>query len=173
MNNNYSGGSNEYILQTTAYSGGQAFLSIGYQGLNGKIFYYQGGVANAGTSVVNTGNWVKADLVFVSSSQVILYVNGKSEPIAQPTGAFTLNSSVIRIGKLDASQIYNGLADELRESNVIRSASWIATEYANQNAPSTFESIAGEETQAVTTFNSTWYSSAWGIGSRLSLTIAK
>ena len=55
-----------------------------------------------------------------------------------------------------------GSIDDVRVSNVARTSDWIKTEYANQSAPATFESIAGEETQQGTTFNSTWYSSAWG-----------
>lgn len=39
---------------------------------------------------------------------------------------------------------FNGIMDELRISNVVRSADWIATEYANQNSPSTFYTIHPE-----------------------------
>jgi hypothetical protein len=38
----------------------------------------------------------------------------------------------------------NGIIDEMRVSNVIRSADWIATEYNNQSSPSTFYSISAE-----------------------------
>jgi hypothetical protein len=40
---------------------------------------------------------------------------------------------------------FTGMADEGRISNVARSAPWIATEYNNQNSPSTFVSIGGQE----------------------------
>ena len=40
--------------------------------------------------------------------------------------------------------------DEIRFSNIARSADRIATEYANQNSPSTFETAAGQETAPAT-----------------------
>jgi len=39
----------------------------------------------------------------------------------------------------------NGILDEVRIATVERSASWIATEYANQTAPQTFYAIGAEE----------------------------
>ena len=38
-----------------------------------------------------------------------------------------------------------GTVDEFRVSGTARSASWIATEYSNQNSPSTFFSVGGQE----------------------------
>jgi MSHA biogenesis protein MshQ len=35
--------------------------------------------------------------------------------------------------------------DEVRISSTARSAGWIATEYSNQNAPSTFLAIGAQE----------------------------
>ncbi|MHA2343272.1 MAG: DUF2341 domain-containing protein, partial [Candidatus Hodarchaeales archaeon] len=39
---------------------------------------------------------------------------------------------------------FEGLFDEIRVSNIVRSANWITTEYANQNDPSSFYSIGPE-----------------------------
>jgi RHS repeat-associated protein len=39
------------------------------------------------------------------------------------------------------SEYFNGVIDEIRLSKVPRTADWIATEYANENSPSTFYSI--------------------------------
>jgi hypothetical protein len=39
-----------------------------------------------------------------------------------------------------------GTIDELRISTAARSASWIATEYANQSSPGTFYSVGPEQT---------------------------
>jgi hypothetical protein len=36
---------------------------------------------------------------------------------------------------------FNGIIDEVRISNIARNASWIATEYANMNSPSTFYEV--------------------------------
>jgi hypothetical protein len=43
------------------------------------------------------------------------------------------------------STYFNGLIDEVRLSRVDRSAGWISTEYNNQNNPSGFYSVGGEE----------------------------
>jgi hypothetical protein len=40
---------------------------------------------------------------------------------------------------------FTGSLDEVQLSNSVRSAQWIATEYANQNSPSTFYSVGNEE----------------------------
>jgi hypothetical protein len=40
----------------------------------------------------------------------------------------------------------NGILDEVRLSNAVRSAGWIATEYANQNSPQTFYTVGPEQT---------------------------
>jgi hypothetical protein len=40
---------------------------------------------------------------------------------------------------------FNGVIDEVRASNSVRTAPWIATEYANQYSPSTFYAVGTEE----------------------------
>jgi hypothetical protein len=49
------------------------------------------------------------------------------------------------IGSRNNSQPWNGKIDELRISNIARSVDWIMTEFRNQNSPSTFYSVGGEE----------------------------
>ncbi len=41
---------------------------------------------------------------------------------------------------------FSGLVDEVRISNVARSADWITTEYNNQSAPASFYTVGSEET---------------------------
>ncbi len=48
------------------------------------------------------------------------------------------------IGGLTTSYDFIGAIDEVRVSNVARSSDWIATEYANQSAPSTFFTLSPE-----------------------------
>src|SRR3712207_7605427 len=43
-----------------------------------------------------------------------------------------------------SSAFLNGNLDEFRLSSTFRSADWIATEYENQNSPTTFYSISPE-----------------------------
>lgn len=43
------------------------------------------------------------------------------------------------------TRYWSGKIDELRFSNVVRAAVWVTTEYNNQNAPTTFYTIAAQE----------------------------
>jgi hypothetical protein len=43
--------------------------------------------------------------------------------------------------------LFNGLLDELRVSNIARSAGWIATQYNNQSNPATFLSVGAQSAQ--------------------------
>ena len=49
----------------------------------------------------------------------------------------------MHFGKNDiiGGQYFNGSLDEVRISNTVRSADWIATEYNNQSSPSAFYTI--------------------------------
>ena len=51
----------------------------------------------------------------------------------------------------------DGAVDEIRVSNISRSAAWITTEYNNQNSTSTFESFGPQQRYNPTT----WYDSGW------------
>jgi len=60
---------------------------------------------------------------------------------------------------------FAGKIDEVRISSTARSADWIATEYANQNSPSTFATISGEVGKDNYTYQvapAGWYDMAWG-----------
>ena len=107
-----------------------------------------------------TGSWHYLIGAY-DGSNVIVYVDGVAGTPAAQTGNIINTATGMVIGR-NPSYSLNGSIAEARISSTARIPSWIATEYQNQSAPSTFETIAGEETQAVTTFNSTWYSSAWG-----------
>lgn len=70
------------------------------------------------------------------------YINGAADgtPTAA-TGSPDNNAISLGVGIYNPSVPSNpfaGVLDEVRLSNVARSAGWIATEYANQNAPDTF-----------------------------------
>ena len=56
----------------------------------------------------------------------------------------TLNACTIGSYIDGASDIMLGSLDEIRVSNTVRSADWIATEYNNQSSPATFYTLGGE-----------------------------
>src|SRR5213076_2975691 len=77
-------------------------------------------------------------------TNVQLYVNGTLA--AGPTAyAYSLGSTYARIGSDNATDWFNGTIDEARLSNASRSADWIATEYNNQNSPSTFYNVGSAQ----------------------------
>ncbi|HET8574927.1 MAG TPA: LamG-like jellyroll fold domain-containing protein [Candidatus Paceibacterota bacterium] len=90
-----------------------------------------------------------------SSSDRRLYVNGVPEATATDTDPFPTSVDSLGVGALIRSYgtysnvYYAGGVGEIRISSVARSAEWIATAYANQGSPATFETIGNEEEVAV------------------------
>lgn len=64
-----------------------------------------------------------------------------------------------------APNIFPGKIDEVRVSNIVHSADWIATEYNNQSSPSTFYTV-GSTTATITNLSP----SAGGIGASATIT---
>jgi hypothetical protein len=84
------------------------------------------------------------------SGQTAFYVNGSavSADVGAISGNITSNSSTARIGNRDdLTRQFTGKIDEMRISNTVRSASWVATEYNNQSSPPSFYSIGSEATK--------------------------
>ena len=69
------------------------------------------------------------------------YLNGVLKGQAG-SGVWSSGSSLAFGTRADyGGQIFSGELDELRVSNIVRSADWIATEYNNQSNPSAFYSM--------------------------------
>ena len=65
---------------------------------------------------------------------------------ATPDGTAGTNTTDLYIGNNSAAtRSFDGLVDEVRISNTILTADWIATEHDNQEDPSTFYSVGQEE----------------------------
>jgi prepilin-type N-terminal cleavage/methylation domain-containing protein len=147
--------------QTTATSV-QYIVSKGGSGLNGYGFGMSGacgagklclekwGLANIslGTYPTSTiGTFHQITIVgssTLTTGYIDALVNGTSS-------AGTLNFGVqdFIIGKLSPNANYwYGAIDEVRVSTVIRSPSWILTEYNNQSSPSTFYAVGSETTNS-------------------------
>ncbi|MHA2334888.1 MAG: DUF2341 domain-containing protein, partial [Candidatus Hodarchaeales archaeon] len=83
-----------------------------------------------------------------------LYVNGLWVQQVEVVGADILTVSCIG-GTDNLARMVDGMIDEVRVSNVVRSADWITTGYNNQYDPNNFLSVDAEEV----------YSSWWSDGS--------
>jgi Tfp pilus assembly protein PilV len=104
---------------------------------------------NSGTVPLNTWNYFVG--TWSSGNTVKLYMNGSlvGQSASAPSGTITYYNTPLRIG-WSASEVVNqqidGTIDEVRISNIARSANWITTQYNNQNSPSTFYTIGAQQT---------------------------
>jgi hypothetical protein len=97
-------------------------------------------VSNSGSS---TGIWYYLVGTYVASTHIVaLYINGA---VAADNGGefgFGIGDLGMNLGRrTDGIGYFSGSLDEIRVSDVARSAGWIATEYNNQSSPSTFASF--------------------------------
>lgn len=93
-----------------------------------------------GTTALNNGNWHFIALTFNGASAATLYVDGSTIASAAPNQSWSFNGQALRFAAaLDSFWTpLNGSEDEFRVATVVRSPGWVATEYSNQNGPSTF-----------------------------------
>ena len=106
---------------------------------------------NDGTVVV--GNWYHIVGTYDYPSQVAsIYLNGQS---GQTDTSFSQTSNTLsRLTIGNRNQIgeyyFYGIIDELRISNIARSADWIKTSHDNQNNPGTFYQLGNPEASPAT-----------------------
>jgi len=109
-------------------------------------FYGVGGNGNTwtGGSGWTTGRWHYMTWTRSGSANTV-YLDGGSPNFTFTNAGNTDNSFNLGVGNNPSGggTSWNGLEDEFRLSNIARSADWIATEYANQNSPSTFYRYGG------------------------------
>lgn len=138
-------GSSDYTLLDTH----SVHLAMYVLATGGAVSYDATGAS------LSTGAWQHVALTYDSSQGLIGYLNGASDGTAAANGAIEQLGSVTQLIADDSSNItFDGAMDEVRISNVARSASWILSEYNNMNSPSTFV-IIGSEQQSLTIG---WYS---------------
>jgi hypothetical protein len=107
---------------------------------------------NSGLAIP-TGSWVYAVITMNNSTAGIAYL-GSAGTLSSATNSYApgttqtdAGTSLIGQDSTDPTgREWNGLIDEVRVSNIVRSADWIATEYNNQSSPSTFLTFGAENT---------------------------
>jgi hypothetical protein len=124
-----------------------------------RNFTSQGGNWETPTDSISLNQWQYVVATYNEdspSNYPLLYINGVSQTVIVAPGHVPSGSvepdtaSNMRIGgfAVDDTRDFDGIIDEVRLSTTIRDASWIATEYNNQNSPGTFIlSISTEQTQ--------------------------
>ena len=104
------------------------------------------------TPALSTGTWYHVVAVMnTTSTPPKIYLNGAEVAYDQVGGGGAVQPFTgLQFGSFhNASLFFDGKLDEVRYSNVNRSADWIATEYNNQNSPLTFYSVGAETVSAV------------------------
>ena len=114
-------------------------------------FYFKGatGVQGGGTTTatVNANSWYSFHLTCdVANDEVKIYLNGSLvSTISVDAGSTLANGHHQYFGSFNtSSHPFNGVLDEMRIALTDFSADWIATEYNNQNSPSTFYSVGSQ-----------------------------
>lgn len=99
-----------------------------------------------GAATLLTGTWYHVVMTYDSSSGLVGYINGSVDASAVANGALTTLASDSAVGTDlgTTSRYWSGLIDEARVASVVRSANWVTTEYNNQSAPGTFETLGAE-----------------------------
>ncbi len=110
-----------------------------------------------GSTTLSTGTWYYLVLTYDSTAGLIGYVNGSVDKTVAANGVCSTYTQGIDISGLStfSTAYWNGPLDEGRLASVARSPDWITTEYNNQSAPGTFETLGTEV--AVTTGASGWF----------------
>lgn len=109
------------------------------------VDFFGGDWHNTGESVENSG-WKLVHWTYDTASR--LYIDGMLEagphthtqaPDTTGTGAWIGN---VKSGGFDQNSALDGALDEVRISDVARSAGWVSAEFANQKAPTSFVDVS-------------------------------
>lgn len=168
QNNSY--GTDRIILAKRNGGTGTNYQFSAYT--DGKLYFYNGSTSS-GTYKIPVNSWVYLTIVRTAANEMKLYANGSYVSTWAKDWGTTGNTAPLISGSLyPVSNFLDMKMDELRISNVTRSATWITTEYNNQNSPSTFMTFGSQISAeaeitglVVTWFNSTKISLAWNKGS--------
>lgn len=104
---------------------------------NGRLrFQINNDALVTGTNQISNGTWSYLAFTRASNGDRFIYNDGDLVTSDNSPSSFNTNNDPLYIG--NSTYDFRGLMDEVRISNVTRSADWIKTEYNNQFAPLTF-----------------------------------
>jgi len=132
---------------SNGYNGWGFSTSRGWNFTFRKGFATTNGVWYTSVNTIIQNVYTYVVVTFNSNSagnKPVIYINGTSKTVSNatiPAGSSTSDASyTIRIAQIafEATRTFDGVIDEVRASNTIRSANWIMTEYRNQGNPACF-----------------------------------
>ncbi len=99
-----------------------------------------------GSHTLSTATWTYVAMTYDTSTGLIGYVNAASDGTDTAGAALSTTPAPTRIGSdpVTSPREWNGSIDEVRFCSAARSANWLTTEYNNQSAPGTFETLGTE-----------------------------
>lgn len=113
------------------------------------------GGGDLGITGMSTGTFYKLDFIREGASTTNgykAYKNGVVGASPANTGTWSSADNIIIGSREDTlAQSYSGVLDEVRISSVARGATWLSTEYNNQNDATTFFTIGTQETNTTAT----------------------
>ncbi len=138
------GANNEWTLAFN-YGGASQELTLQNLGANSPAITTSVAVAD------NT--WHKIDATINNTSKAIaIYVDGALNVAGTSSGSASSTSGNLYLGQYgNGGYFYQGLMDEVRISNTLRSAAWIATEFNNESSPATFLSEGSQQNSGAVT----------------------
>ncbi|NIQ81051.1 MAG: DUF2341 domain-containing protein, partial [Anaerolineales bacterium] len=133
------------------------YLGVGWSDVDGtpELAARNTTFEDIGGTPVGLDTWTHIVGVFTSPTDRKLYVNGSlanSDTVSVPEIS---NPTIFQMGQSLNSSAGFMQVDEVRISDVDRSADWIATEHNNQSDPSSFYQVLGEETPSDVTLDLT------------------
>ncbi len=108
-----------------------------------RLITFGGNSASWSNEVATDGNWHYFTFTY-DGTNATLYKDGALVSAQAYTNSWTSAASTLVV---DGDNVYPtvGSADEIRVSNSVRSAAWIAAEYNNQSAPGSFYTVGAAQ----------------------------
>lgn len=135
------------IIGWGSYGNSQKVNALRTYNSSGGFRHYWWGNDLDYTSSLSTGTWYFVVANFDGTTRRI-YLNGTQVVSDNPGSSHNSNNSNFKIGETcdycGGGEYFDGIIDEVRVSDTARSADWIATEYNNQNDPSSFYTISSQ-----------------------------
>lgn len=113
-----------------------------YLGASGTVSY-----DNTGSTTLSTGTNYHIAFTYDSTNGLIGYVNGVQDGTAAANGTLSSSAGTVDIGRdTGIPSNFNGIVDEVRFSQVARSAAWVKFEYRNIFEADNCETWGSEQT---------------------------